>query len=98
MDEQLLDGVRQAAELAKLDLTEAESESLVSQVAMMLSYVRILDDLDLENIEGTSHVRTFAQPLRDDKVVQGMTKPDGLRNSPAGDEDFFIVPGIMSED
>lgn len=98
MTDDLLEEVRKAATLAKLELTQEDSEVLLSQVAKILSYVRVLDELDLDNIEGTSHVRNFAQPLREDEVVEKLSKSEGLQNSPAGDEDFFIVPGIMSED
>ena len=88
-------GLRQAADLAKLDLTPEETVELTAQVAEILGYVEKINELDLDGVEATSHVRFMSQPLRKDEVVQRITKEDGMRNSPAGDEDFFIVPGIL---
>ena len=88
-------GIKQAADLAKLDLTDAETVELTAQVEKILHYVEKINELDLDGLEPTSHVRFLAQPLRKDEVVRRIGKEDAMRNSPAGDEDFFIVPGVL---
>ena len=91
-------GVLQAAELAKLELSPQETDELIGQVERVIGYVNKLNELKLEGLEATSHVRFLAQPLRNDRVEKRISKEDAMLNSPAGDEDFFIVPGVLKGD
>lgn len=93
-----IEGILQAANLAKLDLSEQDARLLTAQVARIIDYVEVLNSLDIEDVEPTSHVRFFPQPLRKDEVIETITKAEGIRNSPAKDEDFFIVPEVLTGD
>jgi aspartyl-tRNA(Asn)/glutamyl-tRNA(Gln) amidotransferase subunit C len=95
MGDALKSGVLQAAELAKLDLSSNEADELIGQVERIIGYVDKLKELELDGLEATSHVRFLAQPLRDDVVEERISKEMAMKNSPAGDEDFFIVPGVL---
>lgn len=50
------DFVRKAAKLAKLELTDDETSKFAPQLAEIIGYVEKLAEVDVSNIEPTSHV------------------------------------------
>jgi len=95
MADDIQNGIVQAANLAKLDLSKEDTENLLGQVTRILDYVEVLKTLDIDGVKPTSHVRFMPQPLREDVVIERITKAEGIQNSPAKDEDFFIVPEVL---
>ena len=58
--------VAYVAHLARLHLTEEETESFQGQLDQVIAYVRQIGRLDLEGIEPTSHVRPVQNVFRED--------------------------------
>jgi aspartyl-tRNA(Asn)/glutamyl-tRNA(Gln) amidotransferase subunit C len=88
---------REVASLARLELSEQELASLNEQLNAIVSYVEQLNELDTDQVEGTSHVVSLVCPGRADEQTPS---PDGraiLERAPqVGEESFFMVPKVIS--
>ncbi len=89
------DLVRNVANLAHLELSEAEIESLAVDMGKILSYVEQLAELDTKGVEPTSQVVAMDTPFRADEVTSSPAVDDALANAPERDGDFFVVPSII---
>ena len=87
--------VRKVATLARLDLSEDETQRLARDLSSILSYVDQLGRLDTEEVEPTSHVVAMHMPTRDDVVTNAPATEDALANAPERDANFFVVPSII---
>ncbi len=87
--------VQHIAELAKLDLTEAEEERYQEQLSAILDYAQRLNALDTEAIPPTASVLPLRNILRDDAARPSLPVEAILVNAPARSGDAFEVPVIL---
>ena len=73
------DEVARIAELARLSLSEAESDRLAGELDTILGYVETLSEVATEGIEPTSHVIPLPTPLREDRAVPPIRAPAPAR-------------------
>jgi aspartyl-tRNA(Asn)/glutamyl-tRNA(Gln) amidotransferase subunit C len=96
-----LDTVYKVAQLARLDIQEAEPRSLAAQFARTLEHFKVLSGLDVEGVEpmtagtaGTTGTggsqRSDVQ--RDDVPVPPLPLEKILANAPARVDGFYSVP------
>lgn len=91
------DDVIKVAELARLEVTQEETEVFTDQLENILEYVEKLNELDTDNVEPTSHVLDISTSLREDKVVNWLTIEEVLQNAPESEDDFFVVPQVIDD-
>jgi aspartyl-tRNA(Asn)/glutamyl-tRNA(Gln) amidotransferase subunit C len=89
------DDVQRVAQLARLNLTEDEADSMTRELEVILDYVARLDELDLSNVEPTFHAHGLSQPLREDRIQPGLTVEESLQNAPDSDGSHFVVPKVV---
>ncbi|HAP67009.1 MAG TPA: hypothetical protein DCQ99_04190, partial [Nitrospinae bacterium] len=58
--------VEHVAELARLELTDAEKERFAEQLSNILTHIDKLNRLDTDSVEPTSHVLPVKNIFRDD--------------------------------
>lgn len=78
--------------LAKLELSEEEKEQAKKDMANMLDYIDMLNELDTEGVEPMSHVFPVHNVFREDVVVNGDTRDQILKNAPEQKDGSFMVP------
>lgn len=83
------------ADLAHLQLTEEESESLVDDMNQILDYMSTLEEVDTSNVEPLEHVIDLEYRLREDKADEPLSHEDALKNAPDADSDYFRVPRVI---
>jgi aspartyl-tRNA(Asn)/glutamyl-tRNA(Gln) amidotransferase subunit C len=86
------DDVLHVARLARLALTEEEIERLGGQLNAILEAVGKVAELDLGDVEPTSHPLALANVLADDEPRPCLPVDEALRNAPEREGDFFRVP------
>jgi aspartyl-tRNA(Asn)/glutamyl-tRNA(Gln) amidotransferase subunit C len=86
---------RRIAELARLEIPEAELEVVARQLSQVLDFVATLDRLELGDGEATV-LAPAGQPLRAD-VPDGrtLTAEAALANAPEAEHGFFLVPPVV---
>lgn len=91
--------VLRVAELAYLDLSEAELETYRAQIDEILEYIGKLNELDTTNVEPMAQVLTDDQTadatLRDDVVIPCDVAPEVLAQAPDPEPPFFRVPKVI---
>jgi aspartyl-tRNA(Asn)/glutamyl-tRNA(Gln) amidotransferase subunit C len=88
--------VEHVAQLARLELTDAEKERFADQLSNILTHIDKLNQLDTCNVEPTSHVLPVKNIFRDD-ATQGTLEGDSLLNAPDKDKGYYKVPKIIEE-
>jgi aspartyl-tRNA(Asn)/glutamyl-tRNA(Gln) amidotransferase subunit C len=87
--------VTYVAHLARLALSPDEIQTYQKQLDEILGYVRKIGELDLKNIEPTSHARPVQNVFRDDVVKPGLDCEVAIANAPKHSNNQFIVPKIV---
>ena len=87
--------VLHVAALARLQVAEEDLPRLTAQMAKILGYVALLDELDLAGVPPTSHPLDLVGALRDDQPRPGLTREAALANAPDSSPPFFKVPKVL---
>ena len=91
--------VLRVAELAYLDLSEAELETYRAQVDEILEYIGQLNELDTASVEPMAQVladdQTADATLREDVVVPCAVAADILKQAPDPEAPYFREPKVI---
>jgi aspartyl-tRNA(Asn)/glutamyl-tRNA(Gln) amidotransferase subunit C len=91
------EAVLHVARLARLELSESELERMRAQLDAILTYIDRLKELDVTDVEPTSHAVPRVNVMRDDVVVPCLPQDEALRNAPDRVGEFFRVPRIIED-
>ena len=87
--------VRHIAHLARIAVTEDEVERLQGELNAMLAFVEQLSEVNVEGVEPMTSVTPMELEQREDKVTDGGIADDIVRNAPAAEDHFFLVPKVV---
>ncbi|TKB11650.1 Asp-tRNA(Asn)/Glu-tRNA(Gln) amidotransferase subunit GatC [Desulforhopalus sp. IMCC35007] len=87
--------VEHVANLARLNLSAEELETMTGQLDTILSYVDKLGELDTTDVKATTHVFSVSNAFREDLVKESLSQEDALKNGPEHNSEFFQVPKII---
>ena len=89
--------VLKLARLARLQLTDQETERFLREISVILGYVEQLQTIDLDGIEPTSQVTGLTNVERPDVVKNyGATPSDLLDNAPATENGHIKVKRMLA--
>jgi aspartyl-tRNA(Asn)/glutamyl-tRNA(Gln) amidotransferase subunit C len=94
VDEKL---VKEIATLARLDLSQEETELFISQFKDILDYVSILDDVDTENVPPAYLSSANKTEIREDVIEESVPTQDFLANAPQSKDDYVVIPRVHME-
>jgi aspartyl-tRNA(Asn)/glutamyl-tRNA(Gln) amidotransferase subunit C len=86
------DDVLHVANLARLALTDEEVERFGEQLNVILEAVGKVAELDLEDVEPTSHPLALVNVWADDEPRPCLPLDVALANAPEREDDAFRVP------
>jgi len=92
------DNVAKVADLARLNLSEAELERYTEQLGAVLDHAEDVASLDLDGVPPTAHPLPLVNVLRDDVVVEGADRDEVLSQAPSVEDRRFRVPAILGEE
>jgi len=87
--------VQHIAELAKLELTEAELARFREQLSAVLDYAADLQKVDTSAIPPTATVLPLRTVLREDTVKPSLAREALLANAPEAEAGCFRVPAVL---
>jgi len=87
--------ISRVAELAKLDLSEDEVKEMETQLARILDYMDVLNELDLEDVQPTAHILGYTNVTREDRVRESFSVAVVENLAPEWDRDHVVVPRIV---
>jgi len=94
VDEKL---VKEIATLARLDLTEEETKTFVSQFQDILKYFSILNELDTENVPPAYLSSANKSVTREDEIEESVPTKEFLSNVPESKDDYVLIPRVHME-
>jgi aspartyl-tRNA(Asn)/glutamyl-tRNA(Gln) amidotransferase subunit C len=94
VDEKL---VKEIAALARLDLSQEETEMFVSQFKDILDYVSILNEVDTENIPPAYLSSVNKSITREDEIEESVSAQEFLSNAPQSKDDYVVIPRVHIE-
>jgi len=89
------DTVRRIAQLARIAVAEDEIEHLRGELNAILAFVEQLSEVDVEGVEPMTSVIPMEMKKRPDIVTDGGIPDAILKNAPAAEEHFFVVPKVV---
>jgi aspartyl-tRNA(Asn)/glutamyl-tRNA(Gln) amidotransferase subunit C len=89
------DTVRRIAHLARIAVAEDEVEHLQGELNAMLAFVEQLSEVNVEGIAPMTSVTPMAMKKRADVVTDGGDPDAVLKNAPARQDDYFVVPKVV---
>ena len=89
------DTVAQIAHLARIRITEAESQSLTGELSNILAWVEQLGELETDDVPPMTSVVARDAPLRHDVVTDGGQAEAVVKNAPEPAHGFFTVPKVV---
>ena len=92
------DDVAKVAQLARLELTDAELDLYTEQLGAVLDHADDVAALDLADVPPTAHPLPLVNVLRDDVVGPCADREEVLAQAPSVEDDRFRVPAILGEE
>jgi len=83
------------SDLARIKLTEHETQDMVRQLTSIIRYMEKLNELDTENVEPTAHILPIQNVMREDKVRPSLPVDEATGIAPFKSHDMFKVPRII---
>lgn len=92
------DQVRHLADLARIDLDDAELDHLVPQLSVILESVASISEVAADDIAPTSHPLPVVNVFREDVVRPSLSAEQALSGAPAVEGHRFLVPRILGDE
>ena len=87
--------VRYTANLARLELSDAEAARFQSQLSQVLVYVNKLGEVDVSGVAPTAHTSGSNNVFRADAERDWFNSEEALANAPRQANHLFIVPKVI---
>ncbi|GAA1046922.1 Asp-tRNA(Asn)/Glu-tRNA(Gln) amidotransferase subunit GatC [Rothia amarae] len=89
--------VAHLAELAHIEMTDAELEALASELGVIVESVASVSNAVSDDIPATSHPIPLKNVFREDVVGETLTAEEALSGAPDEADGKFKVPAILEE-
>ncbi|MPZ58538.1 MAG: Asp-tRNA(Asn)/Glu-tRNA(Gln) amidotransferase subunit GatC [Rhizobiales bacterium] len=89
------ENVRRIAHLARIAVADDEIEHLKGELNAILAFVEQLSEVDVAGVEPMTSVTPMAMKKREDIVTDGGIADDIVRNAPATQDHYFVVPKVV---
>jgi aspartyl-tRNA(Asn)/glutamyl-tRNA(Gln) amidotransferase subunit C len=87
--------VRRIAHLARIAVADDEAEHLRGEINAILAFVEQLSEVDVTGIKPMTSVTPMVIKKRPDVVTEGGDVDAVLRNAPATENNYFLVPKVV---
>lgn len=98
MPEITRDEVAHLADLARIDLDDAELDHLAPQLSVILESVASIRGVAGDDVPPTSHAIGLTNVFREDLVLPSLTAEQVLAMAPEADQQRFSVPRILDDE
>ncbi|ALS74688.1 asparaginyl/glutamyl-tRNA amidotransferase subunit C [Planococcus plakortidis] len=87
--------VIEVAHLARLAITDEEAVHFADQLEAITNAMELLNELDTENVEPTTHVLPLVNVMREDKSIEGLPRELVMKNVKEHEGGQVRVPTIL---
>ena len=90
--------VARLAALARIDLTDDETERLAGELDVIVDAVATVSSVAGDDVPVTAHPIALTNVFREDVVTETLDPDEVLSQAPASADQMFAVPQILGED
>ena len=87
--------VRHLAVLARVGMTDEEIERMRDQMSHILENFDVLEQVDTDAVEPSSHLEELGTVMRPDEVADSSPTAGILANAPATEGDFVRIRAVL---
>jgi aspartyl-tRNA(Asn)/glutamyl-tRNA(Gln) amidotransferase subunit C len=87
--------VKRVAHLARIALSEEDVPKMQDELNAMLGFVEQLNEVNVDGVEPMTSVMPMVMKKRIDAVTDGEIAAQVVRNAPAAEDDYFMVPKVV---
>ena len=88
------DEVRKVAELARLEISDAELATMARQLSAIVDYINQLQTVNTDGVEPLAHALDLQDVFRADEPSPSLSPDEALANAPARKDNFYRVPPL----
>jgi aspartyl-tRNA(Asn)/glutamyl-tRNA(Gln) amidotransferase subunit C len=89
--------VEKVSLLGRLLLSEAELDTMTTQLTRVVGYVEQLSEVNTEGIQPMAHAVEMHNVFRDDTLGDSLPRDAALANTPKRDSECYRVPAVLGE-
>jgi aspartyl-tRNA(Asn)/glutamyl-tRNA(Gln) amidotransferase subunit C len=89
--------VEKVSLLGRLLLSEAELDTMTTQLTRVVGYVEQLSEVNPEGIQPMAHAVEMHNVFRDDTLGESLPRDAALANAPKRDSECYRVPAVLGE-
>ncbi|HEY8930776.1 MAG TPA: Asp-tRNA(Asn)/Glu-tRNA(Gln) amidotransferase subunit GatC [Mucilaginibacter sp.] len=89
--------VDKIAHLARLELSETETQDMIKDMSKILDFMAKLNEIDTTGVEPLVYMTDEVNVLREDVVKQQITHEEALLNAPKQDGEYFLVAKVIEK-
>lgn len=91
-----IEEIKKIASLAHIDITDDEAKKYATQIAEILEYVELLDEIDIEG-ETFKSQTDFVNVFREDVPSDSLTQDEAIQNRKNGSNNGYLVISSVLE-
>lgn len=90
-----LEQVRRVAQLARLEISEAEAEHTLGQLNRIFTLIEEMQAVDTTGVEPMAHAQDLGQRLREDRVTETDRRTAFQAVAPETEAGLYLVPKVI---
>ena len=87
--------IKHISKLSRISVDEKKAEKLAGDLNSIFKFIEKLNELKTDKVEPLTSVAETTLRLRSDEVKSENIRDQIIKNSPADNEDFFVVPKVV---
>jgi aspartyl-tRNA(Asn)/glutamyl-tRNA(Gln) amidotransferase subunit C len=89
--------VEKVSLLGRLLLSDAELDTMTSQLTRVVGYVEQLNEVQTDGVQPMAHAVEMHNVFRDDVLAESLPRDAALANAPKRDSECYRVPAVLGE-
>jgi len=87
--------IKHISKLSRISVDDKKAEKLAGDLNSIFDFIEKLSELKTDNVQPLTSVAETTLKLRPDEIKSKNIREQILMNSPADNEDFFVVPKVV---
>ena len=87
--------IKHISKLSRISLEDEKAQKLAGDLNSIFEFIEKLNELKTDDVEPLTSIAETTLKFRNDEVKSENIREKVLKNSPADNEDFFVVPKVV---
>ena len=87
--------IKHISKLSRISLEDEKAKKLATDLSSIFDFIEKLNELDTKDVIPLTSIAETTLKFRKDEVKSQNIREKILKNSPADNEDFFVVPKVV---